>query len=175
MALKGRHKYYYYANSEKIPLAEEKDLVAVDGAQVLKAGLKAKDWEQLRVKGKALLKGWWLIDGKGLPEAVIKKLKDQKGIQQVFKAGGALVIAYPEIELAVRSNAKVAVLKTWLKKNKDMVNVLENRGASWLIEAKSGDGVDALNLANTITEEFAPELSQSRFVRVVKTPKSNEV
>ena len=170
MTTKADPEYYYYANSEKVALSEEKDMVAVDGARVVEAGLATAEWERLRKAGRALLKGWWMIRAADLPSAVIGKLREMKAIQQVFKAQGAYIVAYPEIQLEESRSAKSAKLKNWLKNNQRSVKIIENKGANWLIEAKSGKGVDALNLANALTEEFGPELSQSRFVRVVKKP-----
>lgn len=164
-------KYYYYANSEKIPLSEQEDLVAVDGAQVVAAGLSQIEWEKLRGKGSPLLKGWWLVDGSGLGDAALKALRRRKAIQHVFKAQGAYIIAFPEIQLEEGRASKKADLQDWLKQNEDHVVVLENNGSNWLIKAKSGDGLDALRLANALTEKLRPKLSQSRFVRVVKRPK----
>lgn len=161
---------YYYASGERIPLVRAGDLLAVD----LREAGRSKD--VVRSLGKAitgakpLMAGMGLVDVKGLDEAVVETVRLSGLAQPVYQTEGATIVVLPEVRVEEsRGKKERDSIRTWLSEHGTTLEFEENEDR-FTIRPRSGQGDDALRLANQIVEQLAPEMAQARFIRVVKRP-----
>jgi hypothetical protein len=78
------------------------------------------------------------------------------------------LIALPEVRVEESSSQRRRALLRWIREHGDVAQVVEDNGERIVLRPTSGQGADAITLANQLCEQIGPELAQARFVRVVE-------
>ena len=86
----------------------------------------------------------------------------------VFQSKGALLIALPEVRVEESSSQRRCALLRWIREHTDIAEIVANDGDKIVLRPTSGQGADAITLANQLVEQIGPELAQPRFLRVIE-------
>ncbi|HXY33705.1 MAG TPA: hypothetical protein VEI07_05720, partial [Planctomycetaceae bacterium] len=97
-------------------------------------------------------------------------LEAAHALQPVYRSQGAVIVVLPEIRIEDRRQSHWAALRQWLKKHPAKAAVVEDKGDRMTLRVVSGDGRDAIDLANQLTSELDVEVAQPRFLRIVGRP-----
>lgn len=128
--------------------------------------------ERLLVTATDLGKGLLLIDRGEFGEAEFARLREEPGVQPVFDAAGALVVALPEVRVEESRGAREkSAVRSWLK-HRAVPLAIDEVDGRFTVHLESGRGRDALDLANALVEDLGPEMAQARFVRLVRKPQA---
>lgn len=164
---------YYYASGERIPLVRAGDLLAVDLREARRSAPGAKSLKAAITSAKPLIGGMGLVDLSGLDEAAVETVRQSGLAQPVYQTEGATIVVMPEVRVEEsRGEKERDSIRTWLSEHQSTLDFEENDDR-FTIRPRSGDGDDALRLANQIVEQLAPEMAQARFIRVVKRPSTS--
>jgi hypothetical protein len=159
---------FYYADGIRVELKRAPELLAVDVGR-LHPGLARMVETIARNAGAAERRGVVVLELRSLPSRVRDQLESQRNAMlPVFQDGDSLVVVLPEVRVEEERAATKKRMLDWLKSRKDLEYDVQ-RGRI-VIHPLSLDGRDALHLANEIHEELDPELSQARFMRIVRRP-----
>jgi hypothetical protein len=156
-------EFYYYAAGDRIPLVPMPDVVAVDRAA---AGAIAESLGQALPEiggtlGELTLLAW---------DKLSAELKASLSCQPVFQALGATLVAMPEVRVEGADPGYRKKLKRWLTDHAELAELANSNKGPATVRPRSGNGLDALKIANLLHEELQIELAQPRFVRIVKRP-----
>lgn len=157
---------FYYADGKKIELNLVSDKIAVQADELQGDSV----WSSARDTAESLMGGYSLIDVRSLEPVVVQKGLESGQAQPVYEAEGCLIVVLPEIRIEEsRSPATVASVRKYLEDHCDeiLVQELEQR---FTLKLKSNRGDAALNMANEIVQQVAPEMAQARFIRLMKRP-----
>ena len=160
--------YYHYAAGERVPLIIERDWLAVDSRRLDSAEFAKRRQSALRNGSKALNRDVFLVKRKAVPALELAFLERIGAIHPVFRSKGALVVALPEVRVEESTPRRLKALRDWLEQHGDMAEVVQERGGRIDLRPTSGRGLDALTLANLLSEQVGPEMAQTRFLRVVE-------
>ena len=98
----------------------------------------------------------------------LKRLRNAGVTQPVYRQGGAILVALPEIRIEDDSEAKLAeVRKFVVGKVQPITSDAEGRLS---LHPLSDDGRDALTLANELVEQYKLTSVSPRFLRVLPGP-----
>lgn len=154
---------YYYAGGKRIELSPADDLCAVGDPE--KAGLKPLTADI----GRSLGGGLRLLS-KG--ELAVQKFTNPSICKYpVFRSGGVILVALPEVRIEESRESKWEKLNKWLERHRDDVTILRRDDDRLVLSPVSGSGADALTIANDLTEEIGPEMAEARFIRITPRPK----
>jgi hypothetical protein len=118
--------------------------------------------------GTGLTQGYTLINTSEIDAALVTDALTSGEGQPVFESHGTTIVVLPEVRVEESRGAKkLATIRHWLASRAADVDVAEADGR-FEIHLRSNKGVDALILANQISEELAPEMVQPRFVRLLR-------
>jgi hypothetical protein len=158
---------YYYASGKAVRLTPDEEWIAVDTrrseAAVSPADLKAL----LRDASRPLRGDLVLVRRDALSSRQLDALAKQGAIHPVFHAGGAMLVALPEVRVEESSPERRQAVHRWLRRHTRDAELVEDRGDRIVLRPTSGRGQDALSLANDLTEQVGPEMAQPRFLRIV--------
>jgi hypothetical protein len=160
---------FYYAGGEKINLHPVKDMLAFarpTSLSKLPAALK----QSLHLGLEAVTDGVTIVPVEQLTSQVLSAIRDKLKVFPVF-AGDAsgMLVALPEIRVQCEPE-QGKKLESWLKERADEIDIVKHDGTQFVLQATSGDGADALRIANEIYRKFRPQMSQPRFIRIVDRP-----
>ena len=159
---------YYYVGDQKVPIDLDRQRVCVD-LGLAKAGPAAlRKWVR-QAKPKPVSGQLALLDRSALPPAVLEALEAQSAVQPVFRHGEASLVALPEVRVEA-TRAKRRKLDTLVKKGPIPASIEDQGADRTVLRPLSGNGGDAVALANALHETLQPDLAQARFVRIVPKP-----
>jgi hypothetical protein len=165
---RSRSGYYYYASGQPVDLVLDEDWLAVDTRKFKEAATSARLQAAL-LKGARPLRGdLILVQRQAIPAKQLDALTLHGAIHPVFRAQGAILIALPEVRVEESSAVRLRALHRWIREHGNLATLVEDNGAQILLHPTSGHGLDAIALANHLTEEIGPEMAQPRFLRVVE-------
>lgn len=168
MAAKTPKRSYYYAGGKRVALQPAADLVAIDDARLTERlpDLKASD-AALR-SGQSLRGGIRLVQRDALAPASLARLQGAGVTQPVFRKGGAVMIALPEIRIEDAAAQKLAAVRKFAASKKQ--SITDDADGRLTIQVRSTDGGDALALANDLVEHLKVASATPRFLRIVPGP-----
>ena len=76
----------------------------------------------------------------------------------------------PEVRVEESRPTKQKRLEEWITSHSEQALVRSRHEGQIVLEPVSGQGEDALAMANALMEEMNPEMAQARFVRVLPRP-----
>ena len=110
MATRKSKKPYYYAGGKRVVLEPAADLVAVDAARLAEKLPELASDAALRA-GKPLRDGIRLVQRATLAPETLQRLRTAGVTQPVFRQGGAVMVALPEIRIEDKGAAKLAAAR----------------------------------------------------------------
>ena len=167
MATRKSKKPYYYAGGKRVVLEPAADLVAVDAARLAEKLPELASDAALRA-GKPLRDGIRLVQRATLAPETLQRLRTAGVTQPVFRQGGAVMVALPEIRIEDKGAAKLAAARKFAA-GKIQANTGAAEGRSTL-QLLSKDGGDAVTLAKELVEHCHLTSVSPRFLRVVPGP-----
>jgi hypothetical protein len=167
-----RTKYYYYASGEQVELILDPHWVAVDEQRADSANIPQKTLDSFREATRSLKRGVVLVEREAISNSVLNALDAAHALQPVFKVDGSLLIALPEVRVEESSPSLKRAFHIWLEQNRDLAVIVQEDAERITLRPPSGNGTDALNLSNRLTEEVGVEMAQPRFIRLSARPTS---
>jgi hypothetical protein len=169
MAQKSQPKPYYYAGGRRLPLTPDKEWLVVD-AQHLHGEVPEAVQAELRQVAQPLYDGMRLVHREALSPSTTHFLEEAEALYPVFRAAGALVVALPEVRVEEHRPPQQERLREWLEQNPWAARISSQNTRGMVLTPVSGQGTDAVTLANRLTEEIAPEMAQANLLRIVPRP-----
>jgi hypothetical protein len=164
---------YYYAGGERIDLTPAADLLAVDEEKLSGKEVSESVRSAVEKAARSRMSGIALVHRADLGDraaAVEEALTRAGALQPVFQAGGATLVALPEVRVEETRAGTQRRLERWLESHAESATV-ESRGEERIVlKAASGYGGDALKIANELAEAVGPEMAQPRFLRLTAKP-----
>jgi len=160
--------YYYYASGQPVDLTLDADWLAVDTRKFKDAATSPRLQATLRKESRPLRGDLILVKRQAIPAKQLDALTLHGAVHPVFRAEGAMMIALPEVRVEESSTQLQRALHRWIRQHGDLAELVEDNGTQMLLRPTSGHGVDAIALANHLTEQIGPEMAQARFLRVVE-------
>jgi len=166
---KGPSGYYYYASDKPVGLTLDEEWIAVDMDRVDPA---ADDIPAAALRGRARpLRGSLFLLRRDCFSGPQRDVLVERGaIHPVFRAEGAMLVALPEVRVEDASPRRQAALHDWLAQHRGEAEIVQDRGDRMVLRPTSGRGLDALALANHLSEQVGPEMAQPGFLRIVERP-----
>ena len=161
---------YYYAHGRRVPLVPDDEYVAVDMARAAQQKLPSTVQTHLRETACGSRGGILLVPRKNLPKRIYTLLENGGAFQPVYQHEGSRLVILPEVRAEDARKGSRVRLRKWIEAQKCGVKIVKERGDQVVLQPTSGSGSDALDLANRIHEELAPEMVQVRMIRVVRKP-----
>jgi hypothetical protein len=165
---RGRSGHYYYASGQPVDLTVDQDWLAIDTRKLQAAGTSARVRTALLKDSRPLRGDLILVKRVAIAAKPLDALTAHGAVHPVFRADGAMMIALPEVRVEESSVERQRALHRWIRQHGDEAEVVEDSGEKMLLRPPSGAGVDAITLANHLTEQVGPEMAQPRFLRVVE-------
>jgi hypothetical protein len=159
---------YYYAGGVKVPIELDGQRVCVDLGLAKAGPALLRKWVK-QAKPKPVQGQLALLDRSALPPAVLEALEAQSAVQPVFRHGETSLVALPEVRVET-TREKRRKLDTLVKNGPIPANIEDQGAERAVLRPLSGNGGDAVALANALHEALQPELAQARFVRIVAKP-----
>jgi hypothetical protein len=165
---RSRSGYYYYASGQPVDLTLDEHWLAVDTRQFKAAGISPRLKATLLKDARPLRGDLILVKRQAIPAKQLDALTLHGAVHPAFRAEGAILIALPEVRVEESSAQRQRALHRWIRQHGDEAQLVEDNGEKILLRPTSGHGVDAISLANHLTEQIGPEMAQTRFLRVVE-------
>ncbi len=159
-------KPYYYASGRRIPLTPAKEWLVID-AQHLPTDVPETVQAELQHEAQWLSADIQMVRRAALSPDTIAFLQQADAMGSVFRAAGALVVVLPEVRVEEHRPAQQERLLEWLEQNSQEARISRQNTRGMVLTPTSGHGMDAVTLANRLTEEIAPEMAQAHFLRIV--------
>ena len=131
---------------------------------------ETEEADEIKSASVELRSGVSIVDQLGLADSALRVLKEMEVAKPVFEVDDALIVPLAEIRIEDSNEGKLEEVSIWVGENSDLAELVSVREGRIVLKPKSDEPVDALTIANRITEEVAPELSQIRFLRMVNRP-----
>ena len=160
--------FYYYASGHPVELTLDGNWLAIDTRQFKAAGTSPRLQATLLKDARPLRGDLILVKRQLLTPRQLDALTRHGAAHPVFQSEGALLIALPEVRVEESSSQRRRALLRWIGEHGDVAQVVEDNGERIVLRPTSGQGADAITLANQLSEQIGPELAQARFVRVVE-------
>jgi hypothetical protein len=156
---------YYYASGKKIELDHDPDYIAVDERAATQAGVDIPASATAHAAN-----GIIVATRSAVPEETLDRLRNAGALQRVFKRDRALIIPLPEVRIEVDNpRQRAAVLKA-LDEVGERQTIADEGGERIVVKPASGDGADALKIANHVYEQAKPAAASVRFMQFVPKP-----
>lgn len=159
---------FYYADGEKVRLEAEDTLVALNRAGAERAGF-GKQIAGALAAARRLPGGVHLTERALLTADVLSSLREAGAIQPVYRHGRALLVPMPEVRIEFAAAQRGAVLDA-LAHPPSPVAVEEQSDGRIVLRVNSGNGDDAIEVANYVYEQARPAMSAARLIQVVSRP-----
>lgn len=160
---------YYYAGGRKVELESDDEHVAVDQKLAERAGLDA----QVRTASAAVPRqggGVFLAQRSALGEDMLASLREAGALQPVYKRERAVIVALPEVRIEFDNPDQRRAVMNILAKSRLKHTIAEDTDDRIVVRPASGNGADALKIANDIHERAHPAAASVRFVQFVPKP-----
>lgn len=158
---------YYYASGERVPIELDEERVAVDAAR---AGPEEAARLQRAGPAPQLPGGVLLLSKAGVGAEALRALSARGALRAVYRAGGAALVALPEVRVEVEGEAQRGAVREAIARSPHAVTVTEEGPDRLVLQVCSGSGEEALEVANFIHETAHPAAASARLVRFVARP-----
>lgn len=159
---------YYYASGQRVEIEPDAEHVAVD------MNLAAKTLgEQVAAKVGAANKsgGVILAERSALDNETLTRLRDANALQPVYRRNRVLIVALPEVRIEVDNpKQRQAVIDALAKGSMPRHTITDDTEERIVVKPVSGNGDDALRIANEIYERARPASASVRFIQFVPKP-----
>jgi hypothetical protein len=159
---------YYYASGRRVELTRENEVVAVEASRLADVK-KGTAHRSIPKDALSLGSGLVMVSRESLTSRQIEGLEKDGAAQPVFRAQGTRIVVLPEVRVEDPSPKVRLKLRDWVEKD-GAAEVIGENGDCITLRPSSGRGLDALDLANRITEEVGPTMAQARFIRIIDRP-----
>jgi len=159
---------YYYAAGRKVAIEPDDAHVAVDMTAAAKSGAD----KQVVSAGAANKVGGMIIaERSAFDDETLTRLRDAGALQPVYRRDRVLIVALPEVRIEL-DNPKQhrAVIDALSKGPIPRHTITEDTEERIVVKPASGNGDDALRIANEIYERARPAAASVRFIQVVPKP-----
>jgi hypothetical protein len=160
----------YYAGDRKIELDRAEDYVAVDQKAAKSAGLE----KQVATAGGDAPRqggGVVLMQRSALSEKTLTALHDAGALQPVYRRDPAVMVALPEVRVEFDTPEQRRAVTADLADDSELPpSVSESTDIGLTVRPTSGDGADALKIANKIHESGHAAAASVRFIQFVPKP-----
>lgn len=160
--------FYYYASGHPVDLILDLNWLAIDTRQFKAAGTSPRLQATLLKDARPLRGDLILVKRQLLTPKQLDALIRHGAAHPVFQSKGALLIALPEVRVEESSSQRRRALLRWIREHTDIAEIVANDGDKIVLRPTSGQGADAITLANQLVEQIGPELAQPRFLRVIE-------
>ena len=161
---------YYYAGGRKVELESDAEHVAVDQRAAERAGLAA----QVKTASEDMPRqggGVVLAPRSALDPKTIARLREAGALQPVYRHNRAVMVALPEVRVEFDTPAqRRAVLDVLAESQTVPHNISDSTDDGLIVRPASGNGDDALRIANEIYERARPAAASVRFIQFVPRP-----
>jgi len=158
---------YFYAAGKRVTLTVESSLWALD-TEALAVAVIADTIRQRILADARLLRGKYVLAH--VPSAALTALRAARAVQTVYRSADSVMVALPEVRVEESRPETLRRLRAWLDSRRQRIEVSETEGGRLTLRPASGDGVEALEIANALQEEITPELAEARFIRSIESP-----
>ena len=156
---------YYYASGQKIELDDDADHVAVDRQAAARAGVEIPASPGMHAAG-----GIVIAPRSAFDETALQRLQKAGALQPVYKRDRAVVVAMPEVRIEVDNAQQHAKVMKVLGEASAGHTIADDSPDRIVVRPASGNGEDALRIANRVYERAKPASASVRFVQVVPKP-----
>ena len=161
---------YYYAAGRRVQLESDEERVAVDKSAAERAGLDAHV-RRATEDGPRQGRGVVLVQRSALGEKTIASLRDAGALQPVYRHKDAVMVALPEVRVEFDTpEQRRAVMDVLAGSHALPHKISESTDERMIVRPESGDGEDALKIANEIYERAHPAAASVRFIQFVPKP-----
>lgn len=159
--------YYYDVDGSRVPLRRAPEL-AVD-LNAAPASPGGASLEALASQGRELRGGIVMLDPAKVPDELAEELDAAGAVHPVYgNEADGFVVVLPEVRIETGSESEADRVRSHLEARSQDVEVVDDAGDRIVVRPQSGRGIDALAIANRLTEEARPAMAQARFLRVVR-------
>lgn len=161
---------YYYAGGRKVVLDSDEEHVAVDQKLAEQAGLAA-EVKEASLAGARQGAGVIVAQRSALSDETLSSLRQAGAIHPVYRRDRAVVVPLPEVRVEFDNPEQHrAVMDMLAKEGVPSHRIAEETSDRLVVQPASGQGDDALDLANEIYERAHPAAASVRFVQFVPKP-----
>jgi hypothetical protein len=160
---------YYYASGRRVEIAPDDEHVAVDMNAAAKTGL---DKEVASSVGTAnRIGGVILAERSALDDKTFARLREAGALQPVYRRDRVLIVALPEVRIELDNPGQHrAVIDALNKGPIPRHTITDDTEERIVVKPASGNGDDALRIANEISERAHPAAASVRFIQFVPKP-----
>jgi hypothetical protein len=162
---------YYYAAGRRVDLEPDDEHVAVDQDLAAKAGLDS-EINTAAASGTRVGGGVLVALRSSLAEKTITSLQKAGALHPVYKRQSAIVVALPEVRIEVDNSKQHRAVMDVLAESGSNHAITQDTPEQIVLRPASGNGDDALKIANDIYERAHPAAASVRFVQFVPKPKT---
>ncbi|MEA2327923.1 MAG: hypothetical protein QOE68_2882 [Thermoanaerobaculia bacterium] len=160
---------YYYAGGRKIELERDDEHVAVDQQVAKRAGLDTRAADAGAAPQPA--GGVVLTDRATFDKKTLAGLRKAGALQPVYKRERAVLVALPEVRIEFDNpDQRRAVLDVLSERGLLRHTISEDTDDWMVVRPTSGNGRDALTIANQVYEKAHPAAASVRFLQFVPKP-----
>lgn len=159
---------YYWAGGAKRALEVATDRVAIDARAADKASLGAAASSAPVLS--TLPGGLSIVEKSAVTAGAMAKLAAAHAARPVYRSGPNLVVLLPEVRVELDDGAQHAAAMQVIERAGAAAWVTDDTPERITLTVPSGDGEEALALANRIYEQAKPGASTARMVQVVARP-----
>ena len=160
---------YYYAGGRKIELEHDDEHVAVDQQAAKRAGLETPEATQGATRRPA--SDVVLADRTAIGSKLLARLREAGALQPVYKRERAMLVPMPEARIEFDNPEQRHAVLNLLAELELPPHTIAEETDDWIVvRATSGDGKDAMTIANRIYERAHPAASSVRFLQFVPKP-----
>jgi hypothetical protein len=160
----------YYAAGRKVELDRAEDYVAVDQKAAKKAGLDA---QVETASGDAPRQGGGvvLVQRSALAGQTLASLREAGALQPVYRRDPAVIVALPEVRVEFDTPEQRRAVMDDLAEDRALPHsISQSTDDGMTLRPASGNGVDALKIANEINERGHAAAASVRFIQFVPKP-----
>lgn len=159
---------YYYAGGQRIELERDNEHVAVEHQAAKKAGLDTPGNASASPRPPG---GIVLAERASLDKETLTSLRKAGALQPVYKRERGIVVALPEARIEFdNADQRRAVLDALAERGLPGHTIEEDTDDWIVVRPTSGNGSDALTIANQVYERAHPAAASVRFVQFVPKP-----
>ncbi len=160
---------HYYADGKRISIEADTAHVAVDQARVGKDELSLLLGSVLgsspHVPG-----GLLVVPRAALDPRALERLTALGALRPVYRRGHALMVPLPQVRVELEGEAQRRAVLEAIPRSPYQVRIADDRPEYLTLDVPSGDGDEALSVANFLYETAHPAASSVRFVQFVPRP-----
>ena len=158
---------YFYAAGKRVTLTVESSLWALD-TEALAVALIAESIRKRILANARHLRGKYVLAH--VPSSALEPLRAARAVQPVYRSADAVLVALPEVRVEESRPETLQRLWAWIELRRERIEVSEAEAGRLTLRPASGDGVEALAIANALQEEITPQLAEARFIRSIESP-----